>query len=557
MGAAFSDYADDSSDDEDDDLMGGGLNPSQSGLGLHNNMSNDDVDQWGGSPLAAAAGQGDHLTQGLDLLSGAPPTTGAPPDPLASFKQLMLQWQPLSDDREYADANRQLKTAISGANDIVARNKKRNDMSLLSFGAAMMAPSKTGSFTESLSNAIPAYVKAKQGSEGREDDLDQFLSKLQVAGHTSLAQLALQKGAKADTAYNGRLMAAAALARTQTLANRPGAQSDLEKFYRGQGGDPTSPEGKIQMKRLYYMRAGTPQIRNALMRNPGMDPDSPDFQKELTTEFDREIQKKSLEAERTKSQINNTNSEKDARDEKLARDKATISPDAKLAEQYGVPFLDTDPYAGLGNDSRERAYQTNEKAKNKHLEEMQKQLDVGQSVSAKYDQALALLDRGLQTNPKYRLGFNTRGPRVDGVQMPGGGVNAGSVAKFFNGDLDEFNTLAKGVAPSLRQAGSGSMSDRDQAILEEGNIGIDKRPTTNRNIIMTYKALQQRNVDKMAAMDQYFQANKTMAGFAQRWAEYYNAVPLIDYSEYGKTKEIKPNPNYKSFSDWWRSKRKQ
>jgi hypothetical protein len=209
---------------------------------------------------------------------------------------------------------------------------------------------------------------------------------------------------------------------------------------------------------------------------------------------------------------------------------------AQVGQQLGVPVQPVNPLAALPPKAAEAVSREQAKQTERGLAEMRDATNEGRA-------AMADLNRFKQLQEQQSTGGIYSAPIIGGV--------ARSVAGMFNPNVREMQSLSDKIAPTMRAPGSGATSDFDARMFQSATVGVDKDPTTNRNIIAGRQAAQQVAQDRLAFMESYATANGgSLRGADQYWQQYLDANPIFD-----PTKPNAPtiNPNRRPFQEFFRS----
>lgn len=119
-------------------------------------------------------------------------------------------------------------------------------------------------------------------------------------------------------------------------------------------------------------------------------------------------------------------------------------------------------------------------------------------------------------------------------RLPG----ASTVEGAFDPEISEMSALQDRVTPLMRQGLPGAASDRDVAMFRGATFGTDKRPETNRNIMLGFEVAAQTADDRLAFMEQYVSQFSTLRGAEEKWKSYLEANPIFDPNSDPKTPMI-------------------
>lgn len=125
-----------------------------------------------------------------------------------------------------------------------------------------------------------------------------------------------------------------------------------------------------------------------------------------------------------------------------------------------------------------------------------------------------------------------------------------------NPSLQEMQTIANKQALSLREAGSGAMSDKDLAIFRQSTIGVDKLPEANEDIAKAQLAGVQRIKDYKRFASKMYEVYRFVdpARIESLWNDYTEANPIYGGTD-KKTGRIIINQPI-SFERWFNQNRK-
>lgn len=92
----------------------------------------------------------------------------------------------------------------------------------------------------------------------------------------------------------------------------------------------------------------------------------------------------------------------------------------------------------------------------------------------------------------------------------------------------EMMSLSDKIAPAMRQAGSGAMSDKDVEMYKSATVGTNKLGPTNQAIGGVIDAGTRRQADYSAFMEEWARRNGGLIGAREAWDSYANDNPLFD-----------------------------
>jgi hypothetical protein len=99
-----------------------------------------------------------------------------------------------------------------------------------------------------------------------------------------------------------------------------------------------------------------------------------------------------------------------------------------------------------------------------------------------------------------------------------------------NAAEQEMIKITDRLAPALREAGSGAMSDKDVAMYKNATMGIGTDKAVNQVLADSYIAAAQRGEEYHDFKRAYFEAHRHLNGAEQAWKTYANANPIFDSS---------------------------
>jgi hypothetical protein len=112
-----------------------------------------------------------------------------------------------------------------------------------------------------------------------------------------------------------------------------------------------------------------------------------------------------------------------------------------------------------------------------------------------------------------------------GIQDP---ISAIRGLRAFTPNNVEMRAITNKIAPTLRQAGSGAMSDKDLETFKTSIPNVGATGPTNQAIGARLRAGSMRERDYAAFMDEFARANGTTFGAQEKWDEYKTMHPLYD-----------------------------
>lgn len=478
---------------------------------------------------------------------------------------------------EYRRARAEVERARAAMEQALANRKGRIDPSMLALAQGFLAPTRTGSFGESLGSAVGAYSQAQRQEEERLARLAQMryeLANARLNEEKQAAQLGLSVASKLTpqlTAY--------------------------QKQVRSEGIDPNSPEGITRVKELLAIDKATPEMK-AFAAQSGISIVDPRFTEafkrfsttrglqEIATRLGldlndpAQLQRAQQESQREAFRTQNPEVAKrlqsfggdplNPRD--LARAQREVQTDTALereskvasiesqraqmirtrqeieenirqgdvrgiyqkAAEVGVPVDPKTSYAGL--NKREIAAK-----RTKDMDEAEKYINdkIAPFVAAA-DDDIRNLERALSLNSEIRTGISYGLPVVGGA------------AKVLSGDrakISEFDSLAALSAKQNRIPGDSNVSNLDIKMMQLGTFSSDKEPSTNEMIIKFALEQRKRDRDYNAYLSNFAAINGGITPFAHaQWRRYLDANPITTRDDKGRTVL---NPNRMSYQQYF------
>jgi len=140
-----------------------------------------------------------------------------------------------------------------------------------------------------------------------------------------------------------------------------------------------------------------------------------------------------------------------------------------------------------------------------------------------YREAAQLADQ--RTSDINRFEAINRRARTGGIEDP---ISAIPVLRSLTPKNVEMRAITNRIAPTLRSAGSGAMSDKDLDTFKQSIPNVGAVGPTNTAIAARLRAGSQREKDYAAYMDEYAKVNGTTFGAQEKWDTYKNANPIYD-----------------------------
>ncbi|WP_332763906.1 hypothetical protein [Phenylobacterium sp.] len=162
---------------------------------------------------------------------------------------------------------------------------------------------------------------------------------------------------------------------------------------------------------------------------------------------------------------------------------------------------------------------------------------------AKTEQELMSLDGDAKTAQSLRADANRF--RDLNRQVPTGELGGLPVVRdvraMFDPKVGEMKAIVEKMTPSMREAGSGAMSDRDVQMYRASVVGLDKVGPTNSALSGVIEAGARRTSDYTAFKNEWARRHNTLVGSQEAWDDYAEANPLFEAGETG-TKVRKATP---------------
>lgn len=482
-----------------------------------------------------------------------------------------------ADTEDYRKARAEVDAARTAMERALENRQGRIDPSMLALAQGFLAPTRTGSFGESLASAVGRYADVQRGEEDRAAKLAQMryeLARSRLGEETEAAKMGLQVASRLSpkmTAYQQQVRSEGidpaspeGITRVKELLAQDKATPEMKAFAASAGISLTDPAFAPKF-RLHQETRGLQDIATRLnldlndpaqraraqqeaqrdafrKENPevakrlqvfGGDPlnaaDIARAQREMQRDIESERTTKAATLEQTRAQTRRTQQEIDDHIRT-----GNIAAVASTAQEAGVPM---DPKASyLGLNPREAAAK-----RTKEIEEANKYINEKIApFTNTVDDDLNDLRRALQLNTKIRTGLTYGLPVVGGAAKALSGDRA---------DINEFESIAARSAKQNRIPGDSNVSNADMRWMQLGTFSVDKEPSTNENIIKFMIAQRSRDRDYYEYMQRYAAVNGAITPHAQaQWRKYLEANPITTRDDKGK---IVLNPARLSFQQYF------
>lgn len=128
-------------------------------------------------------------------------------------------------------------------------------------------------------------------------------------------------------------------------------------------------------------------------------------------------------------------------------------------------------------------------------------------------------------------------------QVPGARMVEGA----FDSAVNEMQSITDKLTPLLRQGLPGAASDRDVAMFRGGVFSVDKKPETNRSLILGFRAARDNLLARKSFLEGYLSQNNTLAGADAAWNQYLTDNPIFDPT----VDEMRLNPNRITYEQYF------
>lgn len=501
------------------------------------------------------------------------------PEKIGSVSLSALGRQAMGSESEsYKAAKAEVDSARELMKQALQDRKGRVDPTYLALAQGFLAPTRTGSFGESLGTAAGAFGKAQEAESDRNAQLAKMryeLSLKAVEEEKEAARLGLNVVSKLTP---------------QMTAYQKQAQSE--------GLNPRSPEGIARVKELLAVDKATPEMK-AFAGQSGVSLTDPQFSmkfkmfedtkslRDIATRLNlnlndpEQLVKAQQEAQREKFRAENKlvsdalqtfggdpiNPRDLARAQKIVDENVRLDQTSKrtsIAQQVaqttrtkqeiddhirngdinavvtkamdvGVPIDPKTSYRGL--NKIEMA-----KKREKDLEESGKYIREKISpFTATIEDDVRNLERALKLNSEISTGYTY-----------GMGLGIGDFAKLTSGDrakINEFDSLAALAAKQNRIPGDSNVSNLDVKMMQLGTFSSDKEPTTNKTLLEFQIAQRRRDAEFNKYMADYAAVNGAITPFAEaQWRRYLDTNPITIRDEKGK---VTINPNRMTYQQYF------
>jgi hypothetical protein len=501
------------------------------------------------------------------------------PSKIGSVSLSALGRQAMGADTEaYKAAKAEVDAARETMKQALQDRKGRIDPTYLALAQGFLAPTKTGSFGESLGTAVGAYGKAQEAESDRNAQLAKMRYELALKAvdeEKEAARLGLNVVSKLTpklTAYQQQVQSEGltpnspeGIARIKELLAVDKATPEMKAFAATAGIPLTDPQFAMKFK-MYedtkslrdiaarlnlnlndpaqLVKAQQEAQRDAFRKENklvadalqtfGGDPLNPKdlvrAQKIVDTNVSLEQQSKRTTIAQ---QIAQTTRTKQEIDDHIRQ--GDFNAVASKAVDVGVPIDPKNAYVGL--NKIEAA-----KKREKDLEESGKYIrDKISPFTSGIDDDIRDLQRALKLNSEISTGYTY-----------GVGLGIGELAKLTSGDrakINEFDSLAALAAKQNRIPGDSNVSNLDVKMMQLGTFSSDKEPSTNETLIKFKLAQRERDKEYNTYMANYAAVNGAITPYAEaQWRKYLDANPITTRDEKGR---VSINPNRMTYQQYF------
>lgn len=466
------------------------------------------------------------------------------PEQIGSVSLSALGRQVVGADTEgYRKAKEQVDAARMAMEKALADRRGGPDPSMLALAQGFLAPTRTGSFGESVSSAIGGYSKAQLEEEKRFQDIARMrydIARAGLADEAEMAKLGLSVVSKLTpklTAFQQQVQSEgidprspAGIERIKELQAEDKATGEMKEFSARTGTKLTDPQ--FATKFAPYNKP----VQDALSSFGGNINNPKDLaraQQIVSENIRLEQESKRTSIEQSRVQIQRTRQEIDEH----IRNQDFGAVQSKAAE-LGVPLADPNRYAGLNKIETAKKREEERKEADKMITEKVAPLVEG------IDSDINDLERAKTLNNQIRTGWSYGLPVV------------GETAKRVSGDLakiQEFDALASKASRANRIPGDHNISNFDVQMMQRGTFSSDKQPVANKIIIDYMLEQRKRDRDYNQFMSNYAAVNGALDSNAiAQWRKYVNANPITTRNEKGETVL---NPNRVGYREYFTAPR--
>lgn len=501
------------------------------------------------------------------------------PDKVGSISLSALGRQAMGADTEaYKAAKAEVDAARETMKQALQDRKGRIDPSMLALAQGFLAPTRTGSFGESLGTAVGAYGKAQEAESDRNAQLAKMRYELALKAvdeEKEAARLGLNVVSKLTpklTAYQQQVQSEGVdprspegISRIKELLAVDKATPEMKAFAAQSGIPLTDPSFSMKFK-MYEDTKGLREIATRLnlnLNDPaqlaqaqqeaqrdafrkenklvadalqtfGGDPLNPKDLKRAQGIVDENVRLEQQSKRTTiAQQIAQTTRTKQEIDDHIRQ--GDFNAVAAKAVDVGVPIDPKTSYAGLNKleAAKKREHDLNESGR--YIREKISPFTSG------IDDDIRDLQRALKLNSEISTGYTY-----------GMGLGIGELAKLTSGDrakINEFDSLAALAAKQNRIPGDSNVSNLDVKMMQLGTFSSDKEPSTNETLIKFKLAQRERDKDFNKYMADYAAVNGAITPYAEaQWRKYLDSNPITVRDEKGR---VTINPNRMTYQQYF------
>ena len=451
--------------------------------------------------------------------------------------------------RGSAGINRQLEDATAGLLRGLQPLQDQINIPMLSAASALLAPTRTGRFTESLSAAGPALIGPLM-QQRKEEQQRQMLGQQAAIQAARARQAEFLKQQELGT----RLLVA---------GSRQGAQqkgdplSIIERQLRAENLTQGTPEYSARAKELWegvQADKRRPEPRSTAQSSYGKAVSDynaghmggPPGSSEATAGWTAQMRELGFpDDELPAPPAVRPTGAPSAPGAPAPAPSVRSAPVAKptSAALSIIPDLPFDPFGGMDMRTKARALATGRTAYGKLAEGWREQDAAAESQSRQ-------IDRFLDLNKGTRATMSERAPYL--------GALTGGARAIVNPAIGEMNAISARMARLERTPGEGSTSDFDARQFLLAVLSYNKSYETNRNIGEFRKAAAQAESDKRDFQRAYFQRHQVLDGSDKAWRRYANANPILDPRKTDVAKDaVVINPNRWTWQQYFRAEAAQ
>ena len=501
------------------------------------------------------------------------------PNQIGSVSLSALGRQAMGAD---SDAYKAAKAEVDAARETMKQalqdRKGRIDPTYLALAQGFLAPTRTGSFGESLGTAVGNYGKAQEAESDRNAQLAKMRYELALKAvdeEKEAARLGLNVVSKLSpkmTAYQQQVQSEGVnptspegISRIKELLAGDKATPEMKAFAAQSGVSLTDPQFSMKFK-MYEDTKGLRDIATRLNLNLNDPAQLAQAQQEAQRDAYRKENK--LVADALQTFGGDPLKPKDlARAQKIVDDNVRLEQQSKSASiaqmvaqtkrtkqeiddhirngdisavvskalDVGVPIDPKVSYVGLNKieAAEKRKHDLNESGK--YIR------DKISPFTAGIDDDIRDLERALKLNSEISTGYTY-----------GVGLGIGELAKLTSGDrakINEFDSLAALAAKQNRIPGDSNVSNLDVKMMQLGTFSSDKEPSTNKTLIEYKLAQRQRDKEYNKYMADYAAVNGAITPHAEaQWRRYLDSNPITTRDEKGK---VSINPNRMTYQQYF------